>query len=337
MPTYTPAAPWGGPYPVPVVDNFGNNWEAYGPNQLKKPTVAISTPDDCCLYTTEVTDAYPGDDGPASPPAFIPAGKSAGDTYMVKYDGGIGMFLCDGTTWVWQWGCALSDATVANYSENTTATDLAAGLATAPASPANGDIHCWTHGLGLDCGFAGWIFDGTDWKLTSHKTAEHTTFCATARSPRDQVNFPDQTTTYDGLGAVSLSVVNTCLCRKAQMQLEHSGMHASFNSTTNKEQNFFGTLWTIMTANGIDCIGGAKAWLDPAVYYWHDAESVTTTHNQRGQGVYKCFCIEPGEALSVNAEAEFDYPANQIALTPGIFDVVFVEHHWLKIVGGTIK
>lgn len=102
MATYTPAAPWAGPYPQAVVDNYGNNWEAYGPNQLKKPTTVIAASEDCCMYTTEVTEALP-DEGDPPTPAFLPPGKSDGDTYYVCHPNGSAMWECVGGAWTLAW------------------------------------------------------------------------------------------------------------------------------------------------------------------------------------------------------------------------------------------
>lgn len=100
MPTYDPPGPWAGPYPVAVTDtDSGTTWEAYGPNQLKKPSVVIEQAEDCCLYTTEVTDLM----GVFDPSAFAPVGKSLGDTYLVCHPDGISMWVCDGTAWVLEW------------------------------------------------------------------------------------------------------------------------------------------------------------------------------------------------------------------------------------------
>ena len=47
MPTYNPAAPWNGPYPVTVIDeDTGMEWEAYGLRRLKKRPVNIPLPED---------------------------------------------------------------------------------------------------------------------------------------------------------------------------------------------------------------------------------------------------------------------------------------------------
>lgn len=100
---YSPPAPWGGPYPQPVTDNYGNNWEAYGPNQLKKPTIAIPTADDCCLYTTEVTDVLVEGTDPTMPPDPSGVNKSAGDTFYVCHPNGTAMWVCDATGWVLAW------------------------------------------------------------------------------------------------------------------------------------------------------------------------------------------------------------------------------------------
>ena len=103
MPTYNPAAPWNGPYPVTVIDeDTGMEWEAYGPNQLKKPTVVINSPEDCCLYTTEVSDTLNPDVAPEAP-SFAPLGKSDGDTFLVQYANGYAMFECLAGAWEYQY------------------------------------------------------------------------------------------------------------------------------------------------------------------------------------------------------------------------------------------
>ena len=103
MATYNPPAPWSGPYPVAVVDDdTGLNWEAYGPNQLKKPAVVLEQAEDCCLYSTEVTDLLVAGT-PWTPSAFAPPGKSDGDTYLVCHPNGFSINLCVGGQWVNQW------------------------------------------------------------------------------------------------------------------------------------------------------------------------------------------------------------------------------------------
>ena len=95
---YNPAGPWAGPYPVTVVDeDTGTQWEAYGPNQLKKPTVVIAQPEDCCLYVDELNTVMPAE---GNPPAFTPPGKSDGDTYQVCHVDGIVTYVCAGGVWV---------------------------------------------------------------------------------------------------------------------------------------------------------------------------------------------------------------------------------------------
>lgn len=110
MATYTPPAPWTGATPtnpIAVVDNFGNEWEAYGPNQLKKPTVVLEQPEDCCLYSFEVTDSIEDFD----PSFFNPPGKSQGDTLFVCTSDGFAMYECDGTAWGPLWDKTLTNST----------------------------------------------------------------------------------------------------------------------------------------------------------------------------------------------------------------------------------
>ena len=113
MPTYNPAAPWAGPYPVAVIDeDTGIEWEAYGPRQLKRPTVTITQAEDCCLYTTTVTEALPAAGEPTAP-AFLPPGKSAGDTFLVCHPNGLAMYECNGgPAWDLAWHKVFPDQQV---------------------------------------------------------------------------------------------------------------------------------------------------------------------------------------------------------------------------------
>lgn len=101
---YNPAGPWSGPYPVAVVDeDTGMQWEAYGPNQLKKPSVVIEQAEDCCLYTTEVTDVLVEGTDPTMPPDPAGADKSVGDTFLVCFENGLAIWQCTVAGWELVW------------------------------------------------------------------------------------------------------------------------------------------------------------------------------------------------------------------------------------------
>ena len=166
MPTYNPAGPWAGPYPVTVTDtDTGTVWEAYGPNQLKKPTVVLEQAEDCCLYTTEVTEPLvEGEIYNAG--AFAPPGKSDGDTYLVCHPNGISMHECAANAWVpvWQKIFAVGKDTITTIVEVGGVLDLT-GPPAAPTTPPAVKDEGFTH---IEChenALCMWVCDTGAWIL----------------------------------------------------------------------------------------------------------------------------------------------------------------------------
>lgn len=135
MPTYSPSAPWAGPYPQDVTDEFGNAWIATGPNQLKKPgwePPVFEAPEDCCHYILSSTaNLVEGE-----PTAIVgaPAGpdKSDGDTATQKHPNGFSTWTCNQGNWVLDWVCIFPQA-----GTPTTKADIVAGFANAETAPEN--------------------------------------------------------------------------------------------------------------------------------------------------------------------------------------------------------
>lgn len=171
MVTYTPAGPWAGPYPQSVSDNFGNQWEAYGPNQLKKPSVVISQAEDCCLYTTEVTQAVEGFD----PSAFAPPGKSTGDTYLVCHPDGMSMWGCVDGAWVKQWEkrepkkCEIVDALCNSHTfrDSVPLGNNDVVLTTASIACVDKMLFICNQQIGVRSRFYGWGSGVTEYDITS--------------------------------------------------------------------------------------------------------------------------------------------------------------------------
>ena len=99
---HNPPAPWAGPYPQEVTDNYGNTWVATAPYVLKKPSTSIETPDDCCLYLDSSNRDLVRGEEPRTP-TFSPDGKSDGDTLIQKHPNGESTWLCQNGDWIFQW------------------------------------------------------------------------------------------------------------------------------------------------------------------------------------------------------------------------------------------
>lgn len=109
MPTYSPPAPWNGPYPQAVTDEFGNEFEATGPNAIKKPAWVppalpeFPTPEDCCTYTLSSTATVT--EGQPTNIVGAPVSKTNGDTAIQKHPNGFSVWTCANGNWVLDWVC----------------------------------------------------------------------------------------------------------------------------------------------------------------------------------------------------------------------------------------
>lgn len=103
MPNYSPPAPWNGPYPQDVTDEYGNQWIATGPGRLKKKPWTPTIPEDkadCCHYHDQSAVNIDPANPPQQPPSD-PAGadKSLGDTLHVCHPNGSCYYSCTAAGW----------------------------------------------------------------------------------------------------------------------------------------------------------------------------------------------------------------------------------------------
>lgn len=114
MTVYSPPGPWDTATPstpVEVTDEFGNDWLAIGPNQLKKPQwepPVFDNPEDCCTYVLTSTATLV--EGEITAIVGAPSEKTDGDTAFQKHPNGFSVFECQAGGWALQWVCIIPES-----------------------------------------------------------------------------------------------------------------------------------------------------------------------------------------------------------------------------------